>query len=170
MPTSVSTTFSTATGEECRKHQGGPQSLFFRSEQVIVNESKYVIRVQAPETLSKLDTVLVFNTFVPEPYSIPGDTNIDGVVTPADVTDFVAGWRKPAPVGESSWRMGDFNLDGINNLKDVAIMHQALLDAGLSSPFGRHAIPEPSSIIIAAIAFTVSCGLFGRRRISSPCR
>jgi hypothetical protein len=88
--------------------------------------------------------------------SIYGDTDLDGDVDQTDLTNFLAGWMKTAPIGAQSWMKGDFNLDGLTSLPDVFFMHGALVAAGLgsSSPFGD-GVPEPmtSTLIIFGAIF-----------------
>jgi hypothetical protein len=52
----------------------------------------------------------------------PGDGNIDGVVNADDLVDFNT--YKTITEGKSSWY--DFNLDGLTNLRDQAVVEQNL--------------------------------------------
>lgn len=86
------------------------------------------------------------------PVSVLGDINVDGMVTDADIAAFRAGWLKKFRLpGEQSWRAGDLDLNGVTDLADAVLLHRALLDAGLSSPFAGIAVPEPATGAALAI-------------------
>jgi hypothetical protein len=96
--------------------------------------------------------------------SVPGDTNLDGVVSRDDVVAVMAS------LGQSSgavWQSGDFDRDGRVSLADVAILQSHF---GVVGPItvggGPQAVPEP------ATAFVAACGalfaLIARRRRIHP--
>lgn len=93
---------------------------------------------------------------------IPGDINGSGGFTSADVTAFLAGWRfdnrlNGVRIGDlNSFGKGDLNLDGITDIKDLAIIQNLLPAAGLplidASQLG---IPEPASVGLFLLAGAV---------------
>jgi hypothetical protein len=109
-------------------------------------------------------------------YSVMGDVNLDGVVTgngtgPAaldDVTAFVAGWNYNNGTGKgtvTSWKHGDLNRDGKTDVADFLKLRSGL-NAPISSAvvmalFGSSNVPEPSTAILASLAF--GAGLRPRR-------
>jgi hypothetical protein len=104
-------------------------------------------------------------------YSIMGDVNLDGVVSgdgtgPAatdDVTAFIQGWNSHQAIGNvESWKKGDLNLDGVTDVNDFFLMRSALATSGLnvgastlSALFSHGAVPEPSTMALAAGAITL---------------
>jgi hypothetical protein len=88
--------------------------------------------------------------------SIPDtDLNFDGSVTAADATIFIANWRSRnlvsgIQVGDwNSRQKGDFNYDGITNLADAFLIHEALFAGGSGTGLDFAAlgssVPEPAS-------------------------
>lgn len=102
------------------------------------------------------------------PPSILGDLDLDGFVTPADLDDFIAGWRSTFAVSSlESWMAGDLNLDATVNLADVFLMHGALVGAGVPSPFGAAtSVPEPTTCVFA-VASLLGLVRLGRNRRGS---
>ncbi len=110
-------------------------------------------------------------------YSIPGDVNLDGVLSgngtgiaaTDDVTAFVQGWNwQQAQANVESWKKGDLNLDGVTDVDDFFLMRTALNNAGLgggasslSGLFSSGGVPEPSSLVLTAGALGFA---LGRRR------
>ena len=107
---------------------------------------------------------------------LPGDVNRDGAVTQAgDVPAFVAGWlsvnrlegaHNDVAAGDwNTWGQGDMNHDGITNLDDAFILHEALvLASGVGLDFSllaAAAVPEPSTLSLLGV---VIGGLWLRRR------
>jgi hypothetical protein len=112
-------------------------------------------------------------------FSVNGDLNLDGVLSgdgtgPAstdDVTAFVQGWGwQQGSANVNSWKKGDLNLDGTVNVNDFFAMRTALVTANLGagasalSQMLGSAVPEPTSVFLAACAF--GFGLSWRRRRS----
>ncbi len=104
-----------------------------------------------------IDNVAIFNTVTLEDYQSPlvGDLNLDGAVTgdgtgPVavdDVAAFIAGWRSVLPEDDvfMRWTKGDLNLDGVGDLRDLAIFQKALIEHGLTL-----SAPEPATAALAA--------------------
>jgi hypothetical protein len=103
-------------------------------------------------------------------YSVLGDINLDGVVSgdgtgPAatdDVTAFIQGWGYNQAAGNiTSWKKGDLNQDGKVDVNDFLLLRQAFNSstgsaaslAALAAKLGvgNAGVPEPSSLILAAI-------------------
>jgi hypothetical protein len=90
----------------------------------------------------------------------PGDLDKDGNIDQDDIDDYMAGWgsenrfqgaHNALTVGDwLTWEQGDLNHDGVNDLNDAFIMHNALINAGLGgldfSQLG--AVPEPSAMCL----------------------
>ncbi|WP_197528327.1 PEP-CTERM sorting domain-containing protein [Aeoliella mucimassa] len=107
----------------------------------------------------------------------PGDVNKDGEVDSLDVDAFVLGWKyenvmtgahSVMTVGDwNTWDKGDMNHDGITNLADAFILHQALVaNTGVGLDFGLLAdttVPEPSSVVLLAIGAVMMA--WGRQRL-----
>ncbi len=111
------------------------------------------------------DTIYRFESPLVLP-SILGDVNIDGDVDEDDVTDFVAGWLTEFPVaGVESWMHGDLDLDGITDLPDAFLLHEALAAQGSAFDFGLlpASVPEPNTASLIAAAASVLV-LVGYRR------
>jgi hypothetical protein len=103
---------------------------------------------------------------------VPGDVNQDGLVNGMDIDGLVDGWAKEkrinnVRVGDKlTIRDGDLNFDGITDLSDVFALHNALL-AGTGSGFDFSrlpgGVPEPSTLVLLAIVFTMLNGCRTRR-------
>lgn len=97
------------------------------------------------------------------PNGIVGDVNQDGSVSgngdglPAtdDVAAFREGWQTTGHVGEyERYTHGDMNFDGITDLKDAYILHNAFKTAGKSVAFNSlfgSAVPEPASCLLCLV-------------------
>ena len=93
----------------------------------------------------------------PEPWNgIHGDVDQNGMLDAADLETFVNAWK---PVnnetylgGRHSYMHGDLNFNGINDLRDVFLMRQALMAQGISadSLTTLLKVPEPSALVLAA--------------------
>lgn len=75
-------------------------------------------------------------------YTLPGDTNLDGIVNSAD---FLA--MSPIGTTGATWAMGDFNYDGIINADDAALF---MLGAAVGS-INQPPVPEPAAIALATL-------------------
>jgi hypothetical protein len=86
---------------------------------------------------------------------INGDVNLDTFVNQLDLNAFIAGWLKTAPVGFTSWALGDLDLNGVTDLRDAVLMRQALLNADeiAAAEVLADAVPEP-----AARELLIACG------------
>lgn len=109
------------------------------------------------------------------PYSIPGDVNLDGVVSgdgtgstaDDDVAAFVQGWNwQQATANVESWKKGDLNLDGTTDVSDFFLMRGALTSAGLgigasklSTLFSPGVVPEPATVALVLTAAAIACGI-----------
>jgi hypothetical protein len=100
-----------------------------------------------------------------------GDVDMDGTLDPvADVDAFVAGWLNVnevngIQVGDLGSRAaGDLNFDGITDLSDAFVLHEALSAAGSGLDFSllTAAVPEPSTLVLLSLAALI--GLAWRRR------
>ena len=100
-----------------------------------------------------------------------GDVDMDGSLDPvADVDAFVAGWLNEnlvnnIRVGDLDSRgAGDLNFDGITDLSDAFLLHEALAAAGGGLDFSAltAAVPEPSTLVLLSLAAVM--GLLWRRR------
>lgn len=96
--------------------------------------------------------------------NINADINGDRIVSsPGDVTAFVAQWRQRSlPNGPNP---ADLNQDGLVNLPDAYLLHNALSAVGQAFDFSMLAVPEPSS----AVVFLLLLGAlpWARRRIAA---
>ena len=100
-----------------------------------------------------------------------GDVNMNGTLEPvADVDAFVAGWLNENLVNNirvgdlDSRAAGDLNFDGITDLSDAFLLHEALAAAGGGLDFSAltAAVPEPSTLGLLILAAVI--GLLWRRR------
>lgn len=101
-----------------------------------------------------------------------GDVNLDTVINQQDVAALLAGWRQSAPIGQGSWRLGDLDQNGVTDIRDAVIMHDALLaatGAGLDFSIFTDPVPEPSSAAIATVAGLL-VAQFYRRGLSTRSR
>jgi len=111
-------------------------------------------------------------------YSLNGDLNLDGILsgdgtgpaTTDDVTAFVQGWGfQQNKASVTTWKKGDLNLDGVVNVNDFFAMRSALVTANLGagasalSQLLGSAVPEPTSVFLAACATAYAIGLRWRR-------
>jgi len=85
-----------------------------------------------------------------------GDVNFDGTVNIFDVNTVSAHWSESGPIG-------DANEDGIVNIFDIN-----LISANWTPTGGATTVPEPSTLLLAAMACL--CGLALRRRGRNPFR
>jgi hypothetical protein len=112
-------------------------------------------------------------------YSVMGDVNLDGNVTgngtgptsSDDVSALVSGWGDDNFEGRgdyATWTKGDLNLDGATNVDDFLLLRSALHGPINSDVmialFG--AVPEPSSVALAALAGAFLAATARRRAAS----
>lgn len=118
------------------------------------------------------DNAYVANAALSGITGVPGDVNQDGSVGAADINALVAGWSKEKRVDNVrvgdvlTIRDGDLNLDGITNLADVFLLHNALI-AGTGTGFDFSllpgaSVPEPSTLALAVLLLGLGYGC--RRR------
>ena len=84
-----------------------------------------------------------------------GDTNLDKVVGPADLTNLKLFWLGI----DAGWAGGDFNGDGVTGPADLTTMKLFWLFNNASSP--EQSIPEPMSAVLLGLA---GLGVIRRRR------
>jgi len=78
-----------------------------------------------------------------------------------DLAAFLAGWQTTGHNGDiNRLNHGDLNLDGITNLADAFLLHEALAAQGLDVPLSQ-IVPEPGS---AALLGMGALALIRRRR------
>lgn len=128
------------------------------------------------------------NTLVGDPLMtwktlLAGDVNMDGTVDFFDLAKVGSNWGNNAPGGGYSWTQGDLNSDGRVDFADLAIIgsswgqtsswatHSAMTGgidaiqlAELLPPMPAEAVPEPSSITLAALAAASLSFVAARRR------
>jgi hypothetical protein len=125
-----------------------------------VNDA-FIIRISAPLTLNGID----------------GDANQDGYVNKLDVDALVAGWLTTGHNGIfEKYAHGDFNLNGITDLSDVFILHQALSPPGGGGGFpfarlsGAPLAPEPTTLCPFTLGLTaIAFRLRAKRNALSLC-
>lgn len=85
-----------------------------------------------------------------------GDANLDRRV---DLEDFNL-LKSSFHLADAGWAGGDFNLDGVTDLKDFATLKANFHEGGDAAAV----VPEPASLLSAAIAGCAALGLARRRR------
>lgn len=101
------------------------------------------------------DDFAVDISYDPDPLLL-GDLTGDGSINGADVTKFVANWRLDTS-GQSvvvQADLGDLNFNGLVDLADARVLHQALENAGSSASVfdALNGVPEPSSAMLVTLA------------------
>ncbi|MEE9211021.1 MAG: dockerin type I domain-containing protein, partial [Phycisphaeraceae bacterium] len=99
--------------------------------------------------LSYVNTVVGDPLMVMRP-ALPGDTNLDGMVT---LSDFIQLQNHFGQVG--GWTDGDFNGDGMVTIADFAIL-QSNYGAGTGSS-APGAVPEPATGLLVLIGAGLAC-------------
>ena len=92
------------------------------------------------------------------PNGVVGDVNQDGMVDALDVTALKLGWYTTGhATALAQYAHGDLNFDGITDLKDLYVLHEALLAVGVSEQdlTISDAVPEPSALAVAISAAAV---------------
>jgi hypothetical protein len=145
---------------ENKEDPNGHYGLFWgRNGPQVGALSSWSLNEQASVARAYLDSALT---------SLPGDVNQDGVISVADVEDFIVSWRTDTsalPTLEKL-RAGDLDLDGFTGLSDAYLLRNALRRAGVTYPpggIGSLGVPEPAT---SALCFTSAAfiGLFCTRR------
>jgi hypothetical protein len=90
--------------------------------------------------------------------NLPGDVNGDGVVNGLDISSVSSHWLQSGtgPV------IGDANSDGVVNGLDIALISSNWLHTG-GAAGGGAAVPEPSTMALAALGLCIAC-VYGVRR------
>jgi hypothetical protein len=161
------------TGEDADGNFTGGTEEFFSG--VMDNLEMFVLGTSTgdnPEDFGTFDPVTDNQFIAGAMAGLPdGDVNMNGVLEPvADVDAFVAGWLHVndvdgIQVGDLGSRAaGDLNFDGITDLSDAFILHEALSAAGGGLDFSAltAAVPEPSTLVLLSLAAMI--GLAWRRR------
>lgn len=124
---------------------------------LLEEEGLYYVRVAGAHNNVQLYGLTV--SAIRKPF-LAGDVNLDGMVSTGtgdpltdDVAAFVAGWMSVLPTDdpETAWRKGDLDLNGVSDLRDVALFRHALLGAGLYAGSSLHAVPEPGSMAVVGL-------------------
>ena len=97
------------------------------------------------------DTVVDGRTVLTVMYTLCGDANLDGTVNGADLNTVLSNYNKTGMY----WSQGDFNYDGTVNGADLNMV---------LSNYNQHvsvgaAVPEPSTLLLAAAGLAGSAGL-----------
>jgi hypothetical protein len=95
------------------------------------------------------------------PERIPGDYNLDGVVTSADYDEWKASFGDTVPVPGLG---ADGNENGIVDAADYTVWRDHLTGGG-GAALSNHAVPEPASGLLMLIAGVIAAS---RRRRLAP--
>ena len=87
---------------------------------------------------------------------IPGDANHDGIVNVGDLGILGPNYGQSG----KDWGQGDFNGDGLVNVGDLAI-----LGVHYGYSLGAGAVPEPTAVVLLALA---AAGVLRPRRSKRP--
>ena len=80
--------------------------------------------------------------------NLPGDSNRDQIVNAQDIALISSNW-----LAKGIGKAGDINRDGIVNTQDIAIVSSNWLQSIGGGTAAATAVPEPGSIMLAAIGF-----------------
>ena len=101
-----------------------------------------------------------FTIYGQEPGQYPAVPDFDGDTDSADEALFIAAWRSETVVNDvrvgdwNSRQSGDFNYDGITDLADAFMIHDALAPLGGLNFAALGAVPEPTSAALVLIGLT----------------
>jgi hypothetical protein len=98
------------------------------------------------------------------PNGIAGDVNQDGIVNHEDILEMKAGWYTDGHTTTfEKYTHGDLNFDGITNLQDLYLLHEALLAAtGMGDVHTENSfVPEADTMPLLAMALGIA-GMFMR--------
>ena len=102
-------------------------------------------------------------------YTRTGDANLDGVVNDDDVT--IVGATYAPGVAKPSWALGDFDYNGFVDDDDVTLLGVFYDPNAAPLPPSADAatasvspVPEPGTLLLAAIAMIAPLSLMRRRR------
>lgn len=164
-------------------------TLVKNSEDTQANTSNYSITMTLPVEFSEFGIVVVdsnaanaiadvevdglivatlanFDLPVIATNGVIGDVNQDDTVDSLDIDAFIAGWRSTNETpGKLAYMLGDMNFDGITDLFDAFILHEALDNAGVGGfNIGAlvNGVPEPSTGILFLLG---TIGILGVRRV-----
>jgi glucose/arabinose dehydrogenase len=107
---------------------------------------------------------LVASSVVPN--GIVGDVNQDGFVDADDILSMKVGWYTAGHLTPlDQYTHGDLNFDGITDLRDMYILHEALLSAGgAGADAAGSNVPEPSALAVSLLALLNVFAELRRRR------
>jgi uncharacterized protein (TIGR03790 family) len=118
---------------------------------------------------SSLRQLSYVNTVVGDPlmtWNIPGDANLDGTVTMADLAVWRSHVGATGEAGGAMFGLGDFNCDGTVDLADLNVWKTNLgrtlpgpvVPSGAGTP-----VPEPSTLVLLTVV--LAAALLSRRRL-----
>ena len=97
--------------------------------------------------------------------TLPGDANLDGSVTGADLSLLLSKYNQAG-----NWAVGDFNYDGSVTGADLSLLLSKYNQSVPASVAGAAVagVPEPSSLVmLATLAAAMGLGVAGRRRFAA---
>lgn len=83
-------------------------------------------------------------------YTLAGDADLNGVVNISDFSRLAANFN----LTDAVWSRGDFNYDGVTGIGDFAVLAPNFNE---TLPRSSHAVPEPTSLLVIAIAAALKC-------------
>jgi hypothetical protein len=104
------------------------------------------------------------NVFAASPITgikgVAGDVSNNGSLGPEDKSAFIAGWMTKRLVGGiqvgdmTSRGNGDLTLDGITDIRDLLLLQNALIGAGMGPITAAELVgaPEPSTVLLVLVA------------------
>jgi hypothetical protein len=115
------------------------------------------------------------NAYAASPVSgikgVAGDVSNNGSLGPEDKAAFIAGWMQKrlvngVQVGDMTSRgQGDLTLDGVTDIKDLFLLQNALIGAGMGTITAAElsGVPEPTTVLLVSLAL-LPMVIGGRRR------